>query len=849
MVPFPAKFVCALAAVLTLGSGAGAAPAVPAMASFRKTVEPLLVRYCYDCHGDGMDKGDVAFDDLGTDAELIASHDLWAKVLKNVRSGLMPKGDGLRPTAGEIAQLEQWIKYQDFAIDPANPDPGRVTLRRLNRVEYRNTIRDLMGIEFASEVEFPPDDTGHGFDNLGEVLTVSPLLLEKYLQAAEEIVDQAVPRVAQVPAKLVAVARDFRREGRNDEEPRGEKAGRGGGDLNARRGGRVAHTFNLKEAGTYAFAFEANVRSTFDFDPGRATLVLAIDGEEKRREEIVWGGKPVRYALEQPWAAGAHRVTVELQPLPPLAVAKTEPAAAAETTAPAGAGGARKAGGRGNRAGPPVARSVDLHIVSAQFTGPMDEAHWIAPENYGRFFPRDKPPATTAERDVYAGEVLRAFAARAFRRPVEDAKVAQLVAIAHRVYAQPGARFEDGVARAIMGVLASPHFLFRLEAPAAGEAAKRFADVDDYALASRLSYFLWSSMPDEELTGLAARGALRGELPAQVARMLKDNKAQAFARNFPGQWLQARDIETVPINARAVLGVGNARGNTSSRADLDNVMRRAMRSETEMVFDYVLREDRSVLEFIDADYTFLNAKLATHYGLPAVEGDTLRRVTLPEGSPRGGFLTEGTVLSVTSNPTRTSPVKRGLFVLENFLGTPPPPPPPGIPALEESAKGADGRELPLREALAAHRNQPLCASCHERMDPLGFALENFNAMGMWRDVDARQPIDPAGELVTGEKFSNIRDLKRLLTHERRLDYYRCLTEKMLTYALGRGLDYYDVQTVDQIVDNLEKTQGRISTLITGIIDSAPFQKMRNPALAAVVSQVSPPPAPLVPVRP
>jgi hypothetical protein len=301
-----------------------------------------------------------------------------------------------------------------------------------------------------------------------------------------------------------------------------------------------------------------------------------------------------------------------------------------------------------------VARSVDLHIVSAQFTGPMDEAHWIAPENYGRFFPRDKPPATTAERDVYAGEVLRAFAARAFRRPVEDAKVAQLVAIAHRVYAQPGARFEDGVARAIMGVLASPHFLFRLEAPAAGEAAKRFADVDDYALASRLSYFLWSSMPDEELTGLAARGALRGELPAQVARMLKDNKAQAFARNFPGQWLQARDIETVPINARAVLGVGNARGNTSSRADLDNVMRRAMRSETEMVFDYVLREDRSVLEFIDADYTFLNAKLATHYGLPAVEGDTLRRVTLPEGSPRGGFLTEGTVLSVTSNPTRTS---------------------------------------------------------------------------------------------------------------------------------------------------------------------------------------------------
>ncbi len=865
----------ALAAATVVGTAASAASNVnaPAVADYRKTIEPMLVRYCYDCHGDGIEKGHVAFDELDSDTKILSSHDLWAKVLKNVRSGLMPKDDGPRPTAEEIGQLERWIKFQAFGIDPAHPDPGRVTVRRLNRVEYHNTIRDLMGIDFNSEVEFPPDDTGHGFDNLGEVLTVSPLLLEKYLQAAEEIVDQAVPRVAKVPAKLIALTRDFRREARPQDEGAGETSGEkggmkkaggnagrggGGGDLNARRGGRASHSFALAHAGTYKFAFEASVRSTFDFDQGRALLVLAIDGEERRREEIVWGGKNVRYEHEQHWEAGSHRVTVDLQPLPPLDAAKPDAekpeteklAAAAEMpVAPAGGvagmagatppAGARRAGGPGNRGGPPVARSVDLRIMSAQFTGPMEQNYWVPTENYARFFPRETPPTTTAERDAYAPEVLRAFATRAFRRPIDDAKIAQLVKIAHGVYAAPGARYEDGIARAMMAVLASPRFLFRLESPTPGEAAQRFAAVDDYALASRLSYFLWSSMPDAELFSLASRGALRKELPAQVARMLKDAKVQGFVRNFPGQWLQARDIETVPINARAVLGIGNARGNLSSKAELDGAMRKAMRSETEMVFDYVLREDRSVLEFIDADYTFVNAKLAAHYGLPEIEGDNLRRVTLPADSPRGGFLTEGTTLAVTSNPTRTSPVKRGLFVLENFLGTPPPPPPPDIPALEESARGADGKELPLREALAAHRNKALCASCHARMDPLGFALENFNALGMWRDTDARQPINPAGELVTGEPFKDIRDLKHILTHERRLDYYRCLTEKLLTYALGRGLEYYDVQTVDQVVDCLEKDHGRFSTLLNGIIDSAPFQKLRNPAALAGVTSVSP----------
>lgn len=811
------------------------------LSGFHEKVEPLLSQYCYDCHGNGSKKGKVSFDEFSSDTELVAETGLWLAALKNVRAGLMPPADDPRPSPDEIKRLEQWIKYGAFGIDPAKPDPGRVTVRRLNRVEYGNTIRDLMGVEFASEVEFPPDDTGHGFDNLGEVLTVSPLLLEKYLQAAEEIVDRAVPRLSRAPVKRVATSRDFRPEESAGEDvtvtnaTSGEREGRR--DLSARRGGKASHLFSITQPGTYKLSLEANVRSTFDFDTSRATLIISVDGEPRKQQEILWGSKPVTFEHEVHWTEGPHRVTVEVQPIlphipnPPDPPPPPLPPEIATATAATGATPPVV-----NRR-PPPERSVNVRIASAELLGPMEKKHWAPPENYRRFFPGDEPETPEA-RDAYAQSILRDFATHAFRRPVEQAKVDQLAVIARSVYTQPGKRFEDGIARAMMGVLASPRFLFRIEQPSPADAKAEFADVDDYALATRLSYFLWSSMPDDELFRLARQGTLRKELSAQVSRMLKDPKSQAFIRNFPGQWLQARDIETVPINARAVLGLGDTRGNRGTRVDFDSAMRKTMRTETEMFFEHVLREDRSVLEFVDSDYTFLNAKLAAHYGIPGVEGETMRRVTLPAGSPRGGFLTQGTVLAVTSNPTRTSPVKRGLFVLENILGTPPPPPPPNIPALEESQKHADGHELSLREALALHRADKLCASCHARMDPLGFALENFNAMGNWRTVDAKQPIDPAGKLVTGEPFADIRELKRLLTHERRTDYYRCLTEKMLTYAIGRGLEYYDVSTVDEIVSRLEQENGRFSVLLNGIIASAPFQKQRNPAASAGLTQVS-----------
>ena len=514
----------------------------------------------------------------------------------------------------------------------------------------------------------------------------------------------------------------------------------------------------------------------------------------------------------------------------------------------------------------------------------------------------------------------RARAIRAFRGHVDPATVDRLVRLAEGVYRQPDKSFEAGVAHSFVAVLASPRFLFRLETgtgtgtaglfashdgsrigesnarrqsgtaglsashdgsriggpnargefpssdvadshasdEGAGEGETRFAAIDELSLSSRLSYFLWSTMPDEELFQLAEAGELRKQLPQQVRRMMGDERAAEFVRNFVGQWLRTRDVTQVSIDPIVVLGhqeeyeklreqFRGRRRQPLSRAltpedeqirkrfgefreisdRFNDDMKRAMRRETEMSFEYIVKEDRSLLDLLDCDYAFVNEKLASLYEIPDVRGNELRRVTLPHGSPRGGILTQASMLLVTSNPTRTSPVKRGLFILENILGTPSPPAPAGVPDLEELAKKFAGREPPLRELLAAHRESALCASCHSRMDPLGIALENFNALGMWRDREKEQPIDASGKLITGESFLDVRDLKKILRERHASDFYRCVTEKMLTYALGRGLQETDEQTLDLIVQRLTENDGKFSALIQGVIDSAPFQKQRN----------------------
>jgi hypothetical protein len=785
-------------ALLALGSTAFAAQPVEEYAT---SVQPVLAKYCYDCHADGVNKGRVALDQFKTEQDIHKNPELWWKVLKNVRAGLMPPQKKDRPDDAEKQRLYSWIKYGAMGIDPADPDPGRTGLRRLNRAEYRNTVRALTGVDFNTTEEFPPDDTGYGFDTIGDVLNVSPMLLEKYMQAAELIVTQAVPTVSKVAPETVLYGGDFL-------TPDGAEA-----DVSRMTFYKpvdVNGTFTARHAGEYKIVLNLVVHGAFDFDPGQCEMALTVDDVEKWRQPFKWeSGKKFRFEVPMKWEPGEHRLAIALKPLTPVAKKRT---------------------------------SVDMELASVNVQGPLEEKFWVAPPNYRRYFSRDEAPTDPTARRAYAREVLGAFAKRAFRRPAGDAVVDRLARLAEAEYSQEGKRFEDGIRSSMVAILSSPRFLFRVEEGVTATPGAASTPVDEYTLASRLSYFLWSSTPDDELTSLADRNLLRKNLSQQVSRMLKDLKSQALVRNFAGQWLELRDVEGVQVNARivqaqdaattrpATAGAAPARGLGFGRPtiDLDGPMRDAMRREPEMLFSEIIREDRNVAELLDTDHTYLNEALARLYKINGIKGAQMRRVDLPADSPRGGILTTGAFLAVTSNPTRTSPVKRGQFILDNILGMPAPPPPPDVPALEEAEKSA-GQVLSFREALELHRNKALCRSCHARMDPLGLSLENFNAMGMFREKERGFPIDASGKLVTGETFHDARELKHVLRTRYANDFYRCLTEKMFTYALGRGLTYGDVESVDRVVDRMVGHDGHFSELLNGIVESTPFQRRRTAA--------------------
>lgn len=629
------SFPAVLSALLLSASSAQAAPG-------KEAIEPILKQYCFDCHGYGGEEGGMALDKLLAQKDPAAHRDRWLRVWRNLRSQIMPPSDMAQPSREERARVIDWIERAAFEIDPEHPDPGRVTVRRLNRQEYHYTILDLLGVDFNTTVEFPVDDTGYGFDTVGAVLSLSPLLVEKYYDAAQTIVDEAVPE-----------------------------------DHNAK--------------------------------------------------------------------------------------------------------------------------------------------------NYKRIF-FDGPPSDDAkERKRYARKILRRLASRAFRRPVDEPTLDRLVALAVELDRQEGQSFEDGVAYALTAILVSPRFLFRAEIQPEPNNPGKVARLDEFALASRLSYFLWSSLPDDELFDLARENKLREQLPAQVERMLKDPRSERFVRNFVGQWLQTRDVLKVDIDARRVLGI---RSRDKAKEIFNRDVRRAMRDETEMLFAYLIKENRSLLELLTADYTFLNEPLAKLYGIEGVVGDKMRKVSLSPDDHRGGILTHGSLLLVTSNPTRTSPVKRGLFLLDNVLAAPPtPPPPPNLPTLEDAKQGK--KNPTMRELMEIHRAKPLCASCHSRMDPLGLALENYNAIGQWRAKENGKPIDTSGTLLTGESFDNVEELAHVLATERRLDFYRCVTEKMWVYALGRGVQYFDAPSIEAIVKRLDRSGGKAHALIGGIVNSPAFQMRRG----------------------
>lgn len=833
--------------------------AEPQLEIFKKDIEPILEEYCYDCHGNGFKKGGIQLDAFESEAAL-HDHKLWMRALKNVRSGIMPPPDG--PTLPpEMAQkIGEWIKRGAFSLDKLNPDPGRITVRRLNRVDYHNTIQELMGVDYDTQKEFPADDTGHGFDNIGDVLTISPMLLEKYLDAAQSIVSSVVPIKPLTVATATVLGRSFSvvptesateaapgptdLENPDDETAPAEtsviarptpKIEGNALDLSYYTPAKVVAKHHVAHSGKYSVTVDLRAVERYvddQFDYNRCRLVFKVDGETMLVREFVRLGEqpPLKYTYERDWKEGDHEFTFELTPIGPDREQK---------------------------------RLLRMRINAVTVRGPTAPKYWVKPEGYKRFFPRDVPRMAKARR-MYARELIAKFATRAFRRPVDQPTVDRLVSLAEGIYSQPESTFEAGIAQAMVAILASPRFIFREEGTEPMQPGQPYPLVDEYALASRLSYFFWSSMPDEELFRLASEGKLRANMAAQIDRMLKDPKSAQFVRNFTGQWLEARDISSVQINSLAIYmrehpdpAVDEAQNAfrrinaipedkrtpeeaaeyatarkvffavfRAPKPELNGTLREAMRQETEMNFAYLLKEDRSLLELIECNYTFLNEPLAKHYGIPGVKGREMRKVMLPPGSPRGGVLTSGTMLAVTSNPTRTSPVKRGVFILNAILGTPPAPPPPNIPPLEDAASPDKIKQMTLRETLALHASNAMCRSCHSRMDPLGLALENFNAMGAWRDAELGRPVEPAGELITGEKFADIRELKHILATTHHRDYYYCISEKLLTYALGRGLDYYDTDTLDQLVAQLEASGGRPSALLQAIVQSAPFQQRR-----------------------
>ncbi|MEJ6603841.1 MAG: DUF1592 domain-containing protein [Opitutaceae bacterium] len=805
------------------------------MASFRSDVEPILDEFCYDCHGLGTNEGGVTLDEFT--AETIADTDLWLRVLRNTRSHIMPPREEALPSDEDRKNLRTWIKTGPFGIDPANPDPGQLTVQRLNRIEYQNTIYDLMGVNFDTRDAFPPDNTGEGFDNIGEILTLSPMLLEKYFDAAINIVGQAVPLEPWIMperklegeklAKLFSPAPNA--ADRSDEYLQ----------LSFYDASTRFAQIGVDRPGKYQIGLKISPKSFVSFqgfDYSKCRLIFRIDNEVKIDQEFEnTSSKIFEYTFDYDWVPGEHQFSFEVVPV---------------------------------SVDPEKIKRLKMRVDHLTIRGPFDRSHWVRPENYAQFFPGDVPQDPAA-RHAYTNQLLSKFAARAFRRPVDAITLKRLVNMAEEVAAQDGFNFESGMAQAMTAVLASPRFLFREEAiRSASTQDTRHPEIDDFSLASRLSYFLWSTMPDAELMELAENNQLRPNLEQQIARMMQDPRSDNFMKNFAGQWLHARDIESVNVSSLDIWLRDNPdptlfiaqkeysklreipenQRTAEQQADYDRtraIVRAAynikrpqlkrqettpMRQETEMFFEYVIRKDRPIAELIDSNYTFLNEHLANHYGIPDVKGRHMRRVELPAGSPRGGVLTQGTLLAYTSNPTRTSPVKRGVFILENILGTPPAAPPPNIPALEDITNPDDLAALSLRETLAMHREDPLCSSCHERMDPLGLALENFNAMGRWRESELNQPIDMAGQLVTGETFDSIQEFKHVLATERLSDFYYCFSEKLLTYALGRGLEYYDVETVDHLVETLKSSDGRPSALFRAIVSSAPFQQTRHPNL-------------------
>jgi len=774
--------------------------------------------HCTACHDDTEASGDLNLKALQLQgaSTFDKSREAWERVLSKLTTREMPPADEPRPPAEDMNRVTAWLSKEFLRQDRAIvPRAGRVTARRLNRAEYSNSIRDLLGVDIGDATDFPPDPAAFGFDNVSDALRMSPVLTEKYLQAAEQAVRKAIfgPKQLQ-PAMThypLPVRINLARGGRSlpDDLHNYDLSG-----LSTIHSAHVVHNFPVDAE--YSFRIVLNGHRPDQSEPARPALF--IDGQlvqEFEMDATDLEGQIVETRLRV--AAGEHLLSAtylkNYHGLPPSyngpEPSKRSPERLLSTTGELTEEDIeilRKRGTKIKTDGVEV--RVDNRFESIDVGGPFKQH--TSPTVETRAFVFECAHETTQHGPECARTVLSRFASRAFRRPATVKEIDQLVHLAKLVQNE-GDTFEEGIATALQAVLVSPHFLFRIERDHRTTATEDAAPLSDHELASRLSYFIWSSTPDDELLLLAGNGSLHDPavLENQVRRMLRDEKSRALVRNFAGQWLQFRNLEIATPDLR-------------SFPQFEDSLRRSMMQETERFIEEIIRRDRSVLEILDADYTFVNERLARFYGLEGVEGPEYRKVNM-SGTRRGcGILSHGSILTLTSYSTRTSPVLRGKWILETLLNDPPPPPPPSVPALDESTAGKSGS---LRQELEAHRENIACASCHSRMDPLGFSLENFDGIGAWRGKDSDEDIDVSGVLPSGRTFDGHQGLKQILLDDRDT-FAKGLTEKLLIYALGRGLERYDRPTVLEITGRLKSADYRFSELVLGIVDSLPF-RMQN----------------------
>jgi hypothetical protein len=778
--------------MLSKSVAAGLWFAVACSASTEPSQREVLDKYCVTCHNQRLKTGGLALDtmDLG---KIPLQAEVWEKVIRKLRSGTMPPAGIPRPDAATYTRLAGWIEAQ---IDQASePYAGRPILHRLNRAEYANAVRDLLALDIDAAALLPPDDSAFGFDNISDALGVSPSLQEHYLDAALKIGALAVgdPKIAP-GSETWRIRQDLSQ----DQHVNGLPLGTVGGTM-------VRYNFPLD--GEYSF--QANLYRTnlnimrglesphqveFSVD-GRRIHLASMGGAEDlaslfQKPTDTGDAVDARLRVRVPLKAGPHVVTVAFLEDPDA----VEPA----------------------RLQPYIRSSVDNfdwsgspHLQSLTIAGPFHPAGATDTPSRRRIFVCH-PEGRNGE-DACAREIVSALARRAYRQPLAAQDLDTLVKF-YQSGRQDGG-FEGGIELALDRILASPKFLFRVERDQAGATPGGSYRVSDNELASRLSFFLWSSIPDDELLRLASDGKLKNPavLDRQVRRMLADPKSQALVDNFAGQWLQLRNLR-------------NVQPNTDLFPDFDDNLRQSFRRETELLFESVVQEDRSVLDLLTADYTFVNERLARHYGITDIYGSRFRRVAITDDARRG-LLGQGSILALTSHAERTSPVVRGKWILENILGTAVPPPPPDVPALKGNQEGQ--RPRTMREQMAEHRANPVCGSCHKTMDSVGFAMENFDAVGAWRTREPGGPIDATGELADGTKIDGVVSLRKALLSRPEL-FAGTLTEKLLIYALGRGLDYRDMPTVRAILRDAAQTNYRFSSLVLGVVHSAPFQTRMTP---------------------